>query len=959
MDAILSNGRIMLNESESDEEKPSEKLKMTESSGTKKKKKKHHKHKHKHKHSSHKTKKSSSEVLNKHKHRSHVDKNEVNSMELEELEKQKALIEAKLAKVDAGAHHPLVSVDYGSSDETSPARIAITIPNIDTESTVRTISLESKKESFSHHKYEEIDKYDSKKKISLKEHKSTKEIRDPEKHINSAFKRKVSRDASVEKIFHKREKRDTIEDQNLDRSPRYKRSCSPVSRLSSRRSRSPSHRYDSRRPSSPHRKAPSPYRRLSSSYRRPTSPLRRPSPLPHRRSPPRHRRSPSPRASHHRHLEYGRGGSRQRSPRSPGLGRRSLDRYNSDSRAPYQRSVGRLSPPRRLDSRRPSHGRERIRSPERNGRSYSPRLYRDRRRSPDRSSRMRAPKGSPHRRSKINSGDQDQEHRRGEKDKFKDSLSEGQKAAHEDSSDDQNVDLELEDEEEDEDVLIERRRRDREELLKNLRAKQSSSLSVRSDNGTGSPESVIGDENLGANQSTLEGSLSIPLRSNNGVGTPDSTIVGDENLSAKLSTARSVFSLSARSNNGIGTPDSAIIGDEAAASFLAEQDDQSSDFEASILDKRKIMGLQDALTEKENDAAEKKKKLDMFSEADNFCSDLSPSSSRLISATGQENPNLTDNWDDAEGYYRVRIGEVLDTRYTVYGYTGQGVFSNVIRARDMARGNQDVAIKIIRNNEIMHKTGLKELDVLRRLNDDDPDDKFHCLRLYRHFFHKLHLCLVFEPLCMNLREVLKKYGKDVGLHIKAVRSYSQQLFLALKLLKRCNILHADIKPDNILVNDRKLVLKLCDFGSASHVAENDVTPYLVSRFYRAPEIILGLPYDFGIDTWSVGCTLYELYTGKIMFPGKSNNQMLKHFMDLKGKFPNKLIKKGAFREQHFNSNCNFLSHEIDRVTEREKVVVLTNINPSRDLQAELVGSQRLPDDQYRKKKYNGITFVKR
>jgi serine/threonine-protein kinase PRP4 len=89
---------------------------------------------------------------------------------------------------------------------------------------------------------------------------------------------------------------------------------------------------------------------------------------------------------------------------------------------------------------------------------------------------------------------------------------------------------------------------------------------------------------------------------------------------------------------------------------------------------------------------------------------------------------------------------------------------------------------------------------------------------------------------MNLREVLKKYGKDVGIHIKAVRIYAQHLFLALSLLKKCGIIHADIKPDNMLVNETKNVLKLCDFGSASDVSEADITPYLVSRFYRAPEI---------------------------------------------------------------------------------------------------------------------------
>lgn len=89
---------------------------------------------------------------------------------------------------------------------------------------------------------------------------------------------------------------------------------------------------------------------------------------------------------------------------------------------------------------------------------------------------------------------------------------------------------------------------------------------------------------------------------------------------------------------------------------------------------------------------------------------------------------------------------------------------------------------------------------------------------------------------MNLREVLKKYGKDVGLHIKAVRSYSQQLIFALKLLKKIGIYHMDVKPDNILVNENKLQLKLCDFGSSCYANEAEITPYLASRFYRAPEI---------------------------------------------------------------------------------------------------------------------------
>lgn len=89
---------------------------------------------------------------------------------------------------------------------------------------------------------------------------------------------------------------------------------------------------------------------------------------------------------------------------------------------------------------------------------------------------------------------------------------------------------------------------------------------------------------------------------------------------------------------------------------------------------------------------------------------------------------------------------------------------------------------------------------------------------------------------MNLRDVVKRYGKDVGLNLRAVRAYAHQMFLALSLMKKCSLVHADIKPDNILVTDNKATLKVCDLGSACDAESGELTPYLVSRFYRAPEI---------------------------------------------------------------------------------------------------------------------------
>jgi len=77
---------------------------------------------------------------------------------------------------------------------------------------------------------------------------------------------------------------------------------------------------------------------------------------------------------------------------------------------------------------------------------------------------------------------------------------------------------------------------------------------------------------------------------------------------------------------------------------------------------------------------------------------------------------------------------------------------------------------------------------------------------------------------------------------------------------------------------------------------------------------LGQPYTHAVDVWSVGCTLYELFTGKVLFTGKNNNEILKAQCTIIGKFSNKFVRKGIFRERHFDDSGVFLSLEEDKIT---------------------------------------------
>jgi serine/threonine-protein kinase PRP4 len=318
-----------------------------------------------------------------------------------------------------------------------------------------------------------------------------------------------------------------------------------------------------------------------------------------------------------------------------------------------------------------------------------------------------------------------------------------------------------------------------------------------------------------------------------------------------------------------------------------------------------------------------KKEFDMFA-SDDEDEEEDVATEEAVAAKGTVlDEKLLDNWDDPEGYYKLISNELVDGgRYRMIKGLGRGVFANVAQAEEVQadRGESKsriVAIKMIRRNDLMRRASQKEMDFLRKVNEADPQDKRHIIRLLGSFDHKGHLCIVFEHMSKNLRDLLKEETNGHGLTLPAVRIYARQMFLGLQHLQNCQVIHLDLKPDNVLVSADKKTIKLADFGTA--VDKRDVierTEYLVSRFYRAPEIILGMEVGYPVDMWAVGCTVYELWTGKILFTGRSNNQMIKSFMDCLGWPSEKLLKKGLVNNILDNFELGpplkFISREVDQ-----------------------------------------------
>uniref|UniRef100_A0A452UA76 non-specific serine/threonine protein kinase n=1 Tax=Ursus maritimus TaxID=29073 RepID=A0A452UA76_URSMA len=260
-----------------------------------------------------------------------------------------------------------------------------------------------------------------------------------------------------------------------------------------------------------------------------------------------------------------------------------------------------------------------------------------------------------------------------------------------------------------------------------------------------------------------------------------------------------------------------------------------------------------------------------------------------------------------EGDYQLVQHEILcsmTNSYEVLEFLGRGTFGQV--AKCWKRSTKEiVAIKILKNHPSYARQGQIEVSILSRLSSENADE-YNFVRSYECFQHKNHTCLVFEMLEQNLYDFLKQ-NKFSPLPLKYIRPILQQVATALMKLKSLGLIHADLKPENIMLVDpvrQPYRVKVIDFGSASHVSKAVCSTYLQSRYYRAPEIILGLPFCEAIDMWSLGCVIAELFLGWPLYPGASEYDQIRYISQTQGLPAEYLLSAGTKTTRFFNRDPN-------------------------------------------------------
>uniref|UniRef100_A0A8C4QWP8 Mitogen-activated protein kinase n=1 Tax=Eptatretus burgeri TaxID=7764 RepID=A0A8C4QWP8_EPTBU len=223
----------------------------------------------------------------------------------------------------------------------------------------------------------------------------------------------------------------------------------------------------------------------------------------------------------------------------------------------------------------------------------------------------------------------------------------------------------------------------------------------------------------------------------------------------------------------------------------------------------------------------------------------------------------------AEEDYSTQIEPKILEKYKIMKCLGKGSYGIVWKGKHKLTG-EIMAIKknfdAFRNKTDAQRT-YREITILRELQNHPNIVKLHNVIQAK---ENKDIYLIFDCMDTDLHAVIKKGNILLDVHKRYIL---YQILKATKYIHSGNVIHRDLKPSNILL-DSQCSVKLCDFGLARSLGKIedehcDLTQYVVTRWYRAPEIFLGYQYTKCVDMWSVGCILGEMLLGKALFPGTS------------------------------------------------------------------------------------------
>ena len=300
------------------------------------------------------------------------------------------------------------------------------------------------------------------------------------------------------------------------------------------------------------------------------------------------------------------------------------------------------------------------------------------------------------------------------------------------------------------------------------------------------------------------------------------------------------------------------------------------------------------------------------------------------------NGTYNDGYDDENHDYIVRENELFANRYSLKRRIGKGSFGQVVSAYDNTT-HCDVAIKIIKSKRPFFTQAQTEKQLLELVTRSPGSQEANLVELKDHFVYRNHQCLVFEMLSYNLYELLKN-TRFLGVSLNLIRKFARQILQSLKFLAQpeIDIIHCDLKPENILLrHPRRSSLKLIDFGS-SCLRTRTMYTYIQSRFYRSPEVFLGLKYDQKIDIWSLGCVLVEMHTGEPLFGGLDQVDQFCRIIDVLGMPPISMVESSPSRfvEKFFEKvNVNFVDPETGNEVQLSRTDTLARLPTECDVNA--------------------------